>query len=70
MEVKRGLYHCNAGLLWSSGTALFGVSGPDILEYGELSSIRGKPSSRNEPRTVGNAQRIADRGRNPQTQEF
>ena len=67
MGVKRGLHHCNANLLWSNGTALYGLSEPNILQFGELSTVRGKTSTRNEPFFVGQAPRIGNRRRNPQT---
>jgi len=67
MGVNRGLHHCNARLLWSSGSALFGLSGPNILEYGELSTIPRKAQTRNESFSVGKAQRSVDRGSGIQT---
>ena len=66
MGVSRGVHTCNAHLLWSRGSALYGLSGPVILNYGELSTIRGKTPSRNESFSVGHASGIADRGRNAQ----
>ena len=67
MGVKRGLHHCNANLLWSRGSLLYSVSGSNVLEYGELSTIRGRTQARNEPYSVGQAQGNADRGPDIQT---
>jgi len=66
MGVNRVLHTGNARLLWSRGSALFGLSGPGILNYGELSTISGEESTRNEPRSMGSAQRNRDRRGDPQ----
>ena len=61
MGVNRVLHISNTPLLWSRGTALFGLSGPGILNYGELSTIPRETQARNEPQSVGSAQRNRDR---------
>ena len=61
MRIKHGVHHCNANLLWSRGSALYGVSGDHILNYGELSTIPRETQARNEPQSVGSAQRNRDR---------
>ena len=66
MGVNCVLHTSNTPLLWSRGSALFGLSGPGILDYGELSTISGKEPTRNEPRSVGSAQRNRDRRGNSQ----
>ena len=60
------LHTSNTPLLWSRGTALFGLSGPGILNYGELSTIPREIQTRHEPRSMGHAQRSGDRRRNSQ----
>ena len=66
MGDNRVLHTGNTPLLWSRGTALFGLSGPGILNYGELSTIPREIQARHEPRSMGQAQRSGDRRRNPQ----
>ena len=66
MGVKRVLHTGNTPLLWSRGTALFGLSGPGILNYGELSTIPREAQTGNEPRSMGSAQRSGNRRGNPQ----
>lgn len=66
MGVNRVLHTGNARLLWSRGSALFGLSGPNILNYGELSTISREAQTRNEPRSMGSAQRSGDRRGNLQ----
>ena len=66
MGVKRVLHTGNTPLLWSRGSALFGLSGPGILNYGELSTIPRETQTGDEPQSVGSAQRNRDRRRNPQ----
>ena len=66
MGDNRVLHTGNTPLLWSRGSALFGLSGPGILNYGELSTIPREIQTGNEPRSVGNAQGCGDRRRNPQ----
>ena len=61
MGVDCVLHTSNTPLLWSRGTALFGLSGPGILNYGELSTIPREAQTRNEPRSMGSAQRSGDR---------
>ena len=66
MGANHGVHNRNAPLLWSRGSALYGLSGNHILQFGELSTICGRAQARNEPRAVGNTQRDRDRRRNPQ----
>ena len=66
MGVNRVLHTGNSPLLWSRGSALFGLSGPGILNYGELSTIPREIQARNEPRSMGNTQRNRSRGKKPQ----
>ena len=66
MGVNRVLHTGNSPLLWSRGTALFGLSGPGILDYGELSAISREIQTRHEPRSVGHSQRSRDRRRDLQ----
>ena len=66
MGVNRVLHTGNSPLLWSRGTALFGLSGPGILIYGELSTIPREIQARDEPRSVGHSQRSGDRRRDLQ----
>ena len=66
MGVSRGVHTCNAHLLWSRGSALYGLSGPVILNYGELSTISREAQTRDEPRSMGSAQRNRDRRGDPQ----
>ena len=61
MGVNRVLHTSRTRLLWSRGSALFGLSGPGILNYGELSTIPREAQTRNEPRSMGSAQRSGDR---------
>ena len=66
MGVNRVLHTSNTPLFWNRGTALFGLSGPGILNYGELSTIPREAQAGNEPRSMGNTQRNRSRGRKPQ----
>jgi len=66
MGVDCVLHTSNTPLLWSRGSALFGLSGPGILNYGELSTISGEIQARDEPRSVGHPQRSGDRRRDLQ----
>jgi len=66
MGDNRVLHISNTPLLWSRGTALFGLSGPGILKFGELSTIPREIQARHEPRSVGHAQRSGDRRRDSQ----
>ena len=66
MGVNRVLHTGNSPLLWSRGTALFGLSGPGILNYGELSTIPREIQARDESRSVGHPQRSGDRRRDLQ----
>ena len=67
MGANHGVHYCNTPLLWSSGSALYGLSGPNILQFGELSTICGNTQGGDEPRAVGHTQRDKNRRRNPQT---
>ena len=66
MGVDCVLHTSNTPLLWSRGTALFGLSGPGILNYGELSTIPREIQARHEPRSMGHPQRSGDRRRDLQ----
>jgi len=66
MGDNRVLHISNTPLLWSRGTALFGLSGPGILNYGELSTIPREIQARDEPRSMGHPQRSGDRRRDLQ----
>ncbi len=66
MGDNRVLHTGSARLLWSRGSALFGLSGPVILNYGELSTIPREAQTGNESRSMGSALRGRNRGRNPQ----
>mgnify|MGYP003154240495 CR=1 FL=1 len=66
MRLKHGTHRCNADLLWSRGTSLYGISGPNILQYGELSTILEDTQARNKPRIMGSTQRNRNRRGNSQ----
>jgi len=64
MGVNRVLHTSRTRLLWGRGSALFGLSGPDILDYGELSTIPRETQAGYEPRSMGSALRGRNRRRN------
>jgi len=62
MGTNHGVHNRSAHLLWTRGSLLYGLSGDHILQFGELSTVRGETSTGNEPRAVGHASRNVGRG--------